>query len=282
MIAAACGRVNRAQPSALCQSLPSLSCLFLSESLSFCASGAASCSFHLCLSSLPLHSLWVCPCASYWKTFPDKYPHPHCPTAATHPPTADCVCLNANQFLWNFHWPIYGFRATAPSSKVLYLPSLVLSSFTCHSSCFLSIFPFLILHLTFCPCLSSSYFPSPFLFCHSIVIPFPFLSSLHFFLLLFTLVFSSFSLFVLSSVLQLLFSPVLHSFVTLSFILFFFPLSFRSPQSLYPGSTFLYTILTFFSPLLLTGENLHAHRVKRRHNPLPLSHTLSPARGIQM
>lgn len=53
------------------------------------------------------------------------------------PPAAYCVCLNANQFLWNIHWPTYGFRATAPPSKLLHLTPLVLRSFP------LFIFPFL-------------------------------------------------------------------------------------------------------------------------------------------
>lgn len=55
--------------------------LFLPEPLSLYASGAVSRCFHLSLFlsiSLSFHSLWVCLCASHWKTFSDKYSSPPC------------------------------------------------------------------------------------------------------------------------------------------------------------------------------------------------------------
>lgn len=92
------GRVNRAQPSALaftlCQSLscpssPSVSNtrLFLSESLWFWNSVLLFPTPSL-LSPLS-HSLWVCLCASHWKTFSDKYSF--APTTAPTPRSLLCL-----------------------------------------------------------------------------------------------------------------------------------------------------------------------------------------------
>lgn len=156
----ACGRVSRAQPSALaftlCQSLscpssPSVSNtrLFLSESLCLCGSGALSCCSRLRLFS-PLF-----PTAFGCVNVPAIGRHflinIHSPPPQPQPPAAYCVCLNANQFLWNFHWPTYGFRATAPSlnssTHLLWCSFLILASSFLSLSFPVHIFPFLFFFL---------------------------------------------------------------------------------------------------------------------------------------
>lgn len=172
----ACGRVNRAQPSALaftlCQSLscpssPSVSNtrLFLSESLCLCGSGALSCCSRLRLFSPLFPTAFGC---VYVPAIGRHFLiNIHSPPPQPQPPAAYCVCLNANQFLWNFHWPTYGFRATAPSlnssTHLLWCSFLILASSFLSLSFPVLVFPFLFFFpiLFFVSYLSIS---SPFLF----------------------------------------------------------------------------------------------------------------------
>lgn len=220
---------------------PVHSCLFPSQSPSFCASGAASCCFHPRPSSLSLSTAYGC--LSMCQPLEDIFlinihsPPSQPPAPTPHPPTAYCVCLNANQFLRKFHWPTYGFRATAPSSKLPYLPPLVLSSFPLLLFPLHLSFPIITPHflslsvLFFLPrstisflFLSCSYPPS--------LSPFHFPSSSHpsSFPLLHFLLFHFFV-----SLLQLLFSPVPHSLFNCC--LYFHPvlLLLFSPFFLFPS-----------------------------------------------
>lgn len=221
----ACGRVNRAQPSALaftlCQSLsrpssPSVSNtrLFLSESLCLCGSGALSCCSRLRLFSPLFPTAFGC---VYVPAIGRHFLiNIHSPPPQPQPPAAYCVCLNANQFLWNFHWPTYGFRATAPSlnssTHLLWCSFLILASSFLSLSFPVHIFPFLFFFLY------SFLFP---------IFPFLLLSSSFLLFQLISLISSSFLSYTLLS------SP----FIFYQLISFppFSPLSFLTP--LFPPPT---------------------------------------------
>lgn len=174
-----------------------------------------------------------------------------------------------------FRWPTYGFTATAPSSKLLCLCPLVLSSLP-----LFAIFPFPIITPHFLS-LSTLFFPSHFHLCNFIPTLLLFLS---FFFFFFTSQFSS----------QSHFSSLVFCFLFLLFTAISFSLVHHVPNkcpfslcpsfiviivspSLHPQSICLFFLLSslLFSPLLYT--------VYERRNPPPLhSPTLSPGHGIQM